>query len=54
MTRSSSVKQRGIRLNVVCTVSNAFEVSLTKSFPAVQEKITDHFCDNREFWKGKR
>ena len=51
VTRLLSVKQWGICLNVV---SNSFEVSLTKSFPVVQEKMTSHFCDSREFWTDKR
>ena len=47
--RLSLVKMR----NVVRTISHAFKVSLTKSFPVVQKKNDRRFCDNREFWTDK-
>ena len=36
--RLSSVKIRAICLNVVCTISNAFKVSLTNSFKLFERK----------------
>ena len=55
MIRSSSVNNWGIRLNVIRIISNAFKVSLTKSFPVAQgKKMTAHFYNNSEFWTGKK
>ena len=56
MIRLSSVKKSGIHVSVVCTISNTFKVSLTNSFPVLQEKrwlVISVITDNYGQTKGK-
>ena len=56
MITLSSVKKRGICLNVLRTISNAFKVSLTNSFPVVQGKkwqVISIITENSGWTKGK-
>lgn len=53
--RLSSVKIRGIHLNAVHTISNAFQVSLKNSFPVVHQKkwLVIYITKNSGQRKGK-
>ena len=52
--RLSSVKKRGIRLNVVLMLSRYLQ-SLKNTYPVAEEKkMTGHFYNNKEFWTDKR
>ena len=53
MIRLSLVKKWSTRLNVLRTISNSFKVSLTKSFPVVQEKNDRSFLWQQRILDGQ-
>ena len=50
----SLVKKWDILSNINCTISNAFKVSLTKSFPVVQEKNDRSYLWQQKILDGQK